>query len=326
MPDYTVSIGGSTTLMIRDTGSWVEFWIKTGPYTWNYQQPWGGRINNSETGVRYFRMLQGGQWQFIDSWLVTYDQDVRFTILDSGLGFPSYDFWQHISRTSVPQPPYIHTADAISASHIHVEFDDGPDGGSPIVERQLGYGTDPYTAQNYWNAPAADENVGPFDPGTKVYFWARTRNAVGWSGWSNRGEARTWKTPNAPKPVTFSEITQTSIRTKFLDNGSGGSAIIERQLGYGLDPDTPENFAGDISGVNVLTGLVAGERYYFWARNRNSIGWSPWSARTQADLVAGARILVGTEWKRAVPYVKVDGVWKVAKPWVKSAGVWKETS
>jgi hypothetical protein len=310
--------------MIRDTGVNVEFWIKTGPQTYNYQQPWGGRINNAELGTRSFRMLQGGQWQFIDAWRIDYDQDVRFTILNSGLGFPSYDFWQHISRSSAPGPPDLYQADAVSSTHIHVRFSDGYDGGSPITERMLGYGTDPYTHQFEWNAPAADEMVGPFNPGTKVYFWARTRNAIGWGAWSNRGEATTWRNPGAPNAPTFSNIAQMSLTASFTDKANGGTDIIERQIGYGLDPNTPSSFAGDISGVNNIAGLSPGQTYYFWARSRNSIGWSPWSARSQATLIAGARVVYGGVWRRAVPYVRDAGVWKVARPWVKSAGEWKE--
>lgn len=325
MVDYTRNIGGNTTLMIRDTGVNVEFWIKTGQYTYNYQQPWNGRINNAELGNRTFRMLQGGQWQFIDAWRIDYDQDVRFTIVNSGLGFPTHDFWQHISRTSVPGAPTIFQADAVSSSHIHVRFSDGYDGGSAIVERMLGYGTDPFDHQFEWNAPAADEMVGPFDPGTKVYFWARTRNAIGWSPWSNRGEDTTWRTPNPPRAVTFDNVTQMSVRTAFEDRGNGGTAIVERQIGYGQDPNTPVSFANDISGVNVLTNLDPGKTYYFWARTRNSIGWSSWSERSQVTLIAGARIFDGGVWKRAVPYVRVGGVWKVARPWVKVSGVWKES-
>lgn len=325
MVDYTRDIGGSTTLMIRDTGTDVQFWIKTGPQTYNYQQPWNGRINNAELGNRTFRMLQGGQWQYIDAWRIDYDQEVRFTIVNSGLGFPTYDFYQEINRTSAPGPPNLYAADAISSTHIHVEFDDGYDGGSAIVERQIGYGTNPDNVQSFWDAPGGEADIGPFNPGTKVYFWARTRNAVGWGTWSNRGEDTTFRNPNAPRPVTFSEVAQTSVRTAFEDRANGGTDVIERQIGYGLDPNTPASFANHISGVNVLTNLDPGKTYYFWARTRNSIGWSAWSDRSQVTLIAGARVFSGGVWRRAVPYVRVGGVWKVARPWVKASGVWKES-
>jgi hypothetical protein len=41
--------------------------------------------------------------------------------------------------------------------------------------------------------------------------------------------------------------------------------------------------------------------------------------------IAGARILVGTTWKQAIPYVKVAGVWRLAEPWEKKLGVWSKT-
>lgn len=324
MTDYDQFIGGSTTLRIRDTGSNVEFWIRTGPQTYNYQQPWNGRINNSELGPRTFRMLTGGQWQYIDAWRIDYDQDVRFTIVNSGLGFPTYDFWQHITRTTPPGPPSLYAADAVSSTHIRVKFHDGYDGGSAIVERQVGYGTNPNNVQNFWDAPSRDVTIGPFNPGTKVYFWARARNAIGWGEWSNRGEDTTFRNPNAPYPVTFTDVAQRSVRTKFEDR-SGGE-VLERQIGYGLDANTPALFANDISGENFVTGLDAAKTYYFWARTRNSVGWSAWSDRSQVTLIAGARVMYGGVWKRAIPYVRVGGVWKVARPWVKTAGEWKESS
>lgn len=324
MPEWSVGIGGSTTLKIVDTGSDVEFWIRTGAQTYNYQQPWNGRINNAELGARQFRMLPGGGWQRVDAWRIDYDQDVRFTIVNSGLGFPTYDFWQHISRTSAPGPPHLYAADAVSSTHIHVEFNDGYDGGSAIVERQIGYGTNPDNVQAFWDAPSGEATIGPFNPGTKVYFWARARNAVGWGEWSNRGEDTTFRQPPTPWPVTFEEIAQTSVRAKFEDGAYSGD-ILERQIGYGLSPTTATSFANDISGVNVVTGLSPGMTYYFWSRTRNAVGWSAWSERSQITLIAGARVYVLGIWKRAVPYVRVGGVWKVAEPWVKVAGVWKKS-
>lgn len=325
MADYTVNIGGNTTLMIRDTGGWVEFWVKTGPQTYNYQQPWGYHANGSNSGTLYYRMLRGGDWQKFGQVYVSYDQDVRFTIVNSGLGFPSYDFWQHITRSTVPGPPNLYDVTPISATHIHVEFAAGHDGGSPVVEWQIGYGADGNYPQYFWGSDGVSD-VGPFSSGERVYFWARGRNSLGWGAWSNRGEARTWRVPVAPHPITFSQVTQTSLRTHFQDKSDGGTGIVERQVGYGLNASAPTNFAGDFLGVNDIANLVAGRTYYFWGRSRNSVGWSAWSERSQVNLIAGARIFIGNEWKRAVPYIKVAGVWKVARPWVRNAGTWKETS
>jgi fibronectin type III domain protein len=323
MPDYDHEIGGGTTLRIRDTGDTVEYWVKTGPLTWNNEQPWSYYVNGTDSPTLYFRMLRGGDWQMFDSFDVSYDQSIRFTIYDSGLGFPTDDYWVHIYRDTVPEAPTIYAADAISSTTIRVKFRDGYEGGSPIIERELGYGLnrdDPVFSQDGEDGTVDN---GPWDPGTKVYFWARNRNSTGWSEWSNRGEDTTWRESSPPRVVTFTNVKQTSLTAKFVDRGNGGRPILERQIGYGLSSVSPTSFAGDISGINNITGLSPGKTYYFWARSRNSVGWGAWSARSQVDLVAGARVLVGTTWKRAVPFVKVAGVWKVAQPWVRDSGAWK---
>lgn len=327
MVDYTVGISASTTMMIRDTGGNVEFWLRTGSQSWNNDQPWSYGANGGNSGVLKFRLLRGGQWQKFGEVYVGYDQDVRFSVSGTGIGFPSYDFIHHISRSTVPGPPYIHTTEAVSDTEILVQFNAGHDGGSAILEWQIGYG-------GFWNYPeqyvssGGSSVVGPFNPGERVYFWTRGRNAIGWGAWSLRTEATTWRIPDSPRPITFSNVTQISVRTQFLDRFDGGDEIEERVLGYGLDPDEPTDFE-DVdgnTGINDLTNLVAGETYYFWGRLRNSVGWSPWSDRREINLIAGAQVKVGSVWKRAVPYKKVSGTWKVVRPWVRIAGVWKETS
>lgn len=325
MADYTVNISGSTTLMIRDTGGNVEFWIRTGSQSWNNEQPWSFFANGGESGIRHFRLLRGGAWQKLGEVWVGYDQDVRFTVYDSGLGFPTYNFWQHIGRTTVPGAPTIHQTYAISASHIKVQFAAGYDGGTPVVEWSIGFGANPNYPEAYWPSNG-DSDVGPFVSGTRVYFWARGRNAIGWGAWSNRTEATTWRVPDAPQAVTFDDLAQTSVTTRFVDRSNGGTEILERQLGYSQNSTAAVSFAGNFSGVNSLSNLSPGKTYYFWARSRNSVGWGPWSEKQVLNLIAGARVFVDGQWKRAVPYVKVDGAWKVVRPWVKAAGVWKETS
>lgn len=326
MVDYVQSISASTTMMIRDTGGNVEFWIQTGSQTWNNEQPWSYRANGVDSPVLYYRLLRGGFWQKFGEEFIHYDQDVRFSIANSGIGFPSYDFFHHITRVTTPGPPIMQQTYAISSTYIHIEFAAGNSGGSAVLEWQIGYGADSNYPQYYWTSSGTSD-VGPFVPGERVYFWTRGRNSTGWGAWSTRTEATTWKVPAAPSPITFSQVKQTSVMTLFADRSDGGNLILERQLGYGLDPDTQESFA-DVpeSGIKLVTGLDPGELHYFWGRSRNSVGWGPWSDRRSVYLASGARVLVGSIWKRAVPYVRHAGVWKIAKPYVKDAGVWKETN
>lgn len=328
MPDYTAYIGGSTTLMIRDTGGWVEFWIQTGSSTWNNDQQYSYGANDAGSGVREFAMVRGGNWQYVDHVYVTYDQDISFTIYGSGLGFPTYSFFQHIQRTTVPEPPTLRGVDAISDTEIHIYFTGNYDGGTPVEEWEIGYGSSP-------NGPTStvgsdgETDVDGFHSGQHVYFWARGRNALGWSGWSNRGEATTWQTPAAPGGPTYYNVAQTSVGVNFaFSRRSNDPPNLEKQLRYGTDP-TGAVIIGTITvdeSTEYVYNLIPGGTYYFSGRARNSVGWGPWSTPSKLILIAGAVVLVSGVWTRAVPYVNVGGVWKVAEPWVKDQGVWKKTA
>lgn len=325
MTDYYLGIGGSSTMLIRDTGGWVEFWFQTGPSTWNNDQWWSYSANGVFSRQK-FRLLRGGAWQHFGSVYVTYDQNVQFTIEGAGLGWVTTTFTQHIQRSTVPAPPTMLSVTPISSSAFHVVFAGSYDGGSAVLEWQIGYGLSAGGPTAFVGSGGASD-VGGFTSGQRAYFWARGRNAIGWSGWSNRGEGVTWTVPQAPGIPTITDKTQTSMTVDYMfPVDSNNPATLEFQLGYGLDPDDPTDFISDADGVYVLTDLEPGGTYYVWGRSRNSVGWGPWSVRTQVDLIAGALVLDGAEWKRAVPYVKQGGVWKVAEPWVKHMGTWKKTS
>lgn len=323
MVDYTESISGSSTMMIRDTGTDVEFWFKTGPSSWNNDQRWSYYANGSGSGTREIRLLQGGNWQKFGEVRVTYDQTVSWTIYDAGIGFPTHTFDHFINRASVPPAPNLLEATAISSSTVHVRFSSRGDGGSPVVEWEIGYGTSSSGPQHTINSNGTSD-IGGFSSGQKIYFWARGRNSKGWSAWSNRRDATTWRTPIVSAPAV-SKLEQVSMHVYIYDKTNGGTATLEREVGYGLDPTTPTDTVPTVSGHGDISGLDPGKTYYLWGRARNAVGWGPWSERTMVTTVAGARVLVGSTWKRAVPYVRSGGVWKLARPWVKSAGTWKET-
>lgn len=227
---------------------------------------------------------------------------------------------------TVPPYPNLSAAKPISPTQVRVTLYSRGDGGSPILEWQIGYGTNGIGPTETAAASSGNTVIGGFNSGQSVFFWARVRNAIGWSAWSARRSATTFKGPKAPSAVAFSELTQTSVRTQFTDPANEGIVILERQLGYGLADDAPTIFATPVNGVKIVTNLQAGETYYFWARNRNSVGWGPWSTRSQVNLIAGARVyVVGQGWRRAVPYVNDDGTWKMVQPYIKVAGVWRKT-
>lgn len=312
-------------MMIRDTGTDVEFWFKTGASSWNNDQQWSYTANGHGSGTLEYRLLQGGAWQKFGEVRVTYDQNVSFKIYDSGIGFPTYTFTHFINRASVPPAPNLLSVAAISSSTFHVRFASNGDGGSPVIEWEIGYGTSSSGPQHTVSSGGTSD-VGGFSSGQRIYFWARGRNAKGWSAWSNRRDATTWRTPTVNAPIA-SSIKQTSVHIQITDKDNGGTGTLERQVGYGLDPTTPETIITAASGGNAdLTNLSTGKTYYVWGRARNAVGWGVWGPRTIVNLPAGARVVVGVIWQRAIPYVKVNGEWKLAKMYVKSAGVWKETS
>lgn len=130
--------------------------------------------------------------------------------------------------------------------------------------------------------------------------------------------------PASPTAVMFSEITFTSVLTRFFSGADNGYPIDAHQIA--------RNTVNSVSGATIIfssgttrwTTLVPGTVYYFWARSHNAKGWGPWSPVRSTRTLAGARIKVGSVWKLAVPYVKTGGVWKMAKPWARRAGTWKE--
>jgi hypothetical protein len=325
MVDYSVSISPSTTMLIRDTGSWVEFWFRTGAQTWNNQQQWTYFANNQGAGNLTYRLLRGGDWQKFGEVYVQYDQDVSFTVYDSGINFPTHTFTQHIQRSTVPEPPTLQSVLATSSTAFRVRFVGNNSGGTPVTNWEIGY-SQTSSGPIYTIPSDGDDIISGFTEGSRWYFWARGKNAVGWSAWSNRLEANTWQAPRPPGKAIFSNILQTSVDVLYIfAEQTNLTPILEKELRYSTDPNgVLDIHTVTIVGGNIhITAMDPGKMYYFWARARNTVGWSAWSVRSQVLLLAGARVLVGGEWKRAVPYVKDGGVWKVTEPWVKNAGEWK---
>lgn len=223
----------------------------------------------------------------------------------------------------VPGAPSGVSFQEITGTSAKCTFAGYTDGGSAITTWQIGYGTNPSAPENLVNSWGTTV-VSGLTKNTGYYFWARGANAVGWGPWGPRTTLWTAREPDAPGVVSLSEITQTSMLTRFNGGGNGGMGILEWQVGYGTNASTPQLFLAT-GGTATATGLAPGTTYYFWSRGRNAIGWGPWSVRSTARTIAGARVLVDGVWKEAIPYARVSGSWRLVKPYVKVATVWKET-
>jgi hypothetical protein len=325
--DYTKSTGSTGTMMIRDVGDgWVEFWLKAGSQTFNHQLPWAYIANGTASSWQQFDFVSGGSWQKIAWFYITYSQTVTFKLGStgtSGLGGPT-DFNQYIFRASAPSPPSTPNIGTVGSTSVYVSFSDGANNGASIDARQIGFGTNPSTVQATWDTGNSATITG-LSPGTTYYFWARTHNSQGWSGWGGRASATTLRVPDAPSAPSLTNPQPTSVTVYFSPNGNGGTPITEYEIGYSTSSSGPSTYVAGYSSMTV-TGLVPGTVYFFWVRALNAVGWSPLSAASSIRTLAGAYIRVGGIYKIAVPYVKVGGVWKLAQPYVKSLGVWKQTN
>ena len=123
-------------------------------------------------------------------WVGT-NQSIAFRIESSGttgFGGPT-EFWLAITRATVPPAPIPAGIDTIQHTQFRYHFNGNGDGGSGILEWQIGYGYDPNTVQ--FTAPSSGTiEVGQFIPGSRIYIWSRGRNAVGWGPWSTRMDAQ----------------------------------------------------------------------------------------------------------------------------------------
>lgn len=327
MTDYTKATGNTGTMMIRDTGTNIEFWLNSGNNSsYNHALPWGFTGNGqTQTGLTFDYASNAG-WQRFGFFPVTTSQTITFNIGNTGtggIGGPT-SMSAYISRSSAPAVPSAPVLSAITSTSMNVTFTDGSNNGAAIDSRVIGYSTSIAAGAQFTTSSDGSTVIGGLAPGTRWYFWARTHNAKGYSPWSGPSSAVTLKVPDAPSQPQLSSVTATTVDVSFSANGNGGSVITGYQIGWGTSSTAPTNTIA-ASSPQVITGLTPGTVYYFWARAQNAVGFSAWSPSEHTNTVAGLYINVGGTWKQAMVYVNVGGTWKVAEPWARSVGVWNRT-
>ena len=328
MTDYTKTTGVNGKMMIRDTGTDVEFWFKAGYSSdWWNGMPFNWTANGKTTSVT-INYPTGADWKKVGEVRITDSQTVTFRLTDgsgsSGIGGPT-SFSQAIKRDTNPSKPSTPVISNITTSSVYVTFSDGSNGGDAIDSRQIGYGASSTSVQETVSSDRST-TISGLAAGTTYYFWARTHNSEGWSSWSGRASATTLKVPDAPSTPLLSSARMTSVDVAFSANSSGGSTITGYEIGWSTSSTGNPTSSVAAKSPQIVTGLNPGTVYYFRTRAKSGIGWSAWSGAASVRTVAGAYIKVGAVWKLAVPYIKVGGVWRIAEPWVKNTGVWKRTT
>lgn len=191
MADYTAGAGAGT-IMLRDTGGNIEFWVQAG-YSSTYFGSGGASIYyNGSWHPFSFSYESGAAWKLIYVVYIGTNQYCQVHLDStgtSGLTGPA-DVGANIQRATVPAAPTMIGTDQIGHTSARVRFSGNSDGGSPIREWQIGYGTNPSSVQ-FTTGSGGTTVVGGLTMGVMWYFWARGRNDVGWSNWSGRAQART---------------------------------------------------------------------------------------------------------------------------------------
>lgn len=193
MTDYTKTSGENGTMLIRDTGTTVEFQFKAGdPSDWVNGLEFSWTANGSTTH-KTINYPTGADWYRLGSVTVTTSQTVTFKLESdtsiAGIGGPT-TFSHTITRATVPAPPSRPTLSKVTATSVTVSFTANSNGGATITGYQIGYGTNSSSPTSFVSG-VSPTTINGLTSGTTYYFWVRAKNSVGYSAWSSVNSVRT---------------------------------------------------------------------------------------------------------------------------------------
>lgn len=200
-----------------------------------------------------------------------------------------------VTLPKLPNAPDAPQPSSISQTQAYIHMVDDYTWEGTTRNREVGISTDPNTAnKSAWSLwLAADNYNSPTLSGsgsgwltglsrwTTYYLWGRIWNDAGPGPWSPRASFKTTAyPPGTPTAVSIGNATQNSIQYHFDDNpDNGGDPSTRRQVGYGTDPNGPQNYLTDVGNYVTIDGLSRYTDYYVWARAFSAGGWSGWSGR-----------------------------------------------
>ncbi|NLP82581.1 fibronectin type III domain-containing protein [Microbacterium sp. CFH 90308] len=159
--------------------------------------------------------------------------------LSMHLAYGTIDEWHGGSIGApgrIPKPPGAPVPiglDQIGPTSMRYMFSGTTDGGSPIREWRIGYGTSPAGPQFYVGSSGTSV-VGGLTPATEWFFWSQGRNDYGWGPLSARLSARTLASLYVGKGGAFPAAAAVNV-------GKAGAfpAIAELRVGRGGSFVTP---------------------------------------------------------------------------------------
>jgi hypothetical protein len=107
-------------------------------------------------------------------------------------GWSALSARRSIETLSVPPAPSKPMISAVTQTSAHVEFTVPTDtGGTPITSMELAYNTVNSVTGATIQTVGKISNVNNLHPGNTYYFWARSKNAIGYGPWSIVASAKT---------------------------------------------------------------------------------------------------------------------------------------
>lgn len=195
MPDYDKSTGTRGTMRIRDTGSVVEFWLKSSSESvFTYGKGWSYTSPNGN-GSGEYDYPTGAEWKKIGQKTVTDSGKVTFTIEYSGasyFGGPT-TLSVNISREEKPGAPSGLSETKIGHTTASFAWSNGGAlNGGDFIEYQIQVASTPQSGSGNFTGTvevtnttkSKSYNTTALSPGV-VYDWhVRQRTSWGWSDWS----------------------------------------------------------------------------------------------------------------------------------------------